>query len=118
MTVRSHDQYNTTIYGHDDRYRGVRGYRRVVFISRADLDVLGWTTGQLVDIHSIWHDGERHARGFTLVEYDIPRGNLASYFPETNPLVPLGSVAERAGTPTSKAIAVRMTPSAAGTVAS
>ena len=117
MSVRSHDQYNTTVYGLDDRYRGVRGYRRVVFIARADLDALGWTAGQLVDIHSVWHDGERHARGFTLVEYDIPRGCLASYFPEANALVPLDHVAERAGTPASKAIPVRLDPSTPGTVA-
>jgi len=118
MTVRSHDQYNTTVYGLDDRYRGVRGLRRVVFIHRDDLAMLGLCAGHLVDLHSRWHDGERSVPGFTLVEYDIPRGNLASYFPETNPLVPLASVAERAGTPTSKAIAVRLTPSAAGTTAS
>ncbi|HWT17126.1 MAG TPA: FdhF/YdeP family oxidoreductase [Patescibacteria group bacterium] len=118
MTVRSHDQYNTTVYGLDDRYRGVRGLRRVVFIHRDDLAMLGFRPGDIVDIHSNWHDGERVANGFTLVEYDLPRGNLASYFPETNVLVPLDSVAERAGTPTSKAIAVRLTASAAGTVAS
>lgn len=118
MTVRSHDQYNTTVYGLDDRYRGVRGLRRVVFIHRDDLALLGLQPGDLVDLHSAWHDGERRVTGFTLVEYDIPRGNLASYFPETNPLVPLDSVAERAGTPTSKAIPVRLTRSAPGTAAS
>ncbi|AXK70865.1 CbbBc protein [Lysobacter sp. TY2-98] len=118
MTVRSHDQYNTTIYGLDDRYRGVLGLRRVCFINARDLSKYGWEPGQLVDITSVWHDGERTVQGFTLVDYDIPDGCLASYFPETNPLVPLDSVAERAGTPTSKAIAVRLTPSAAGTVAS
>ena len=118
MTVRSHDQYNTTVYGLDDRYRGVRGLRRVVFIHRDDLAMLGFQPGDLVDLHSAWHDGERRVSGFTLVEYDIPRGNLASYFPETNPLVPLDSVADRAGTPTSKAIAVRLTRSAPGTTAS
>ncbi|WP_133500577.1 FdhF/YdeP family oxidoreductase [Cognatilysobacter terrigena] len=117
MTVRSHDQYNTTIYGLDDRYRGVLGLRRVCFINARDLAKHGLQSGQLVDITSVWHDGERTVRGFTLVEYDIPDGCLASYFPETNPLVPLDSVAERAGTPTSKAIDVRLTPSAAGTVA-
>ena len=114
MSVRSHDQYNTTIHSHDDRYRGVRGYRRVLFIARADLDALGWAAGQLVDITSIWHDGERRATGFTLVEHDIPRGCLACYFPEANALVPLDHVAERAGTPASKAIPVRLSPSAAG----
>lgn len=117
MSVRSHDQYNTTIYGNDDRYRGVRGYRRVLFISRADLDGHGWAAGQLVDITCVWHDGERRVAGFTLVEHDIPPGCLACYFPEANALVPLDHVAERAGTPASKAIPVRLDPSAPGTVA-
>jgi molybdopterin-dependent oxidoreductase alpha subunit len=107
-TLRSHDQYNTTVYGLDDRYRGVRGYRRVCFISRADLDRLGFEAGEWVDITSLWHDGERIARSFLLVEYDIPAGCLASYYPETNGLVPLDSYAERARTPTSKSIAVRL----------
>lgn len=118
MTVRSHDQYNTTIYGLDDRYRGVRGLRRVCFIAAEDLQALGLASGDLVDIHSLWHDGERTVRGFTLVEYAIPRGCLAAYFPETNALVPIDHVAERAGTPASKAIPVRLAPSAAGTLAS
>ena len=117
MTVRSHDQYNTTIYGLDDRYRGVRGLRRVCFIARADLDRLGFAAGALVDLISVWHDGERVVTGFTLVEYAIPPGCLASYYPETNPLVPLDSYAERARTPTSKSIPVllhRHDPSQAG----
>jgi molybdopterin-dependent oxidoreductase alpha subunit len=109
MTIRSHDQYNTTVYGLDDRYRGVKGYRRVCFISRADLERLDFEAGQRVDITSVWHDGEREARDFLLVEYDIPPGCLASYFPETNTLVPIDSFAERARTPTSKSIAVRLT---------
>jgi molybdopterin-dependent oxidoreductase alpha subunit len=114
-TLRSHDQYNTTIYGLDDRYRGVRGYRRVCFISRADLERLGLAAGEHVDITSVWHDGDRVARGFLLVEYDIPPGCLASYFPETNELVPLDSYAERARTPTSKSIPVRLSRSADAT---
>ena len=112
-TLRSHDQYNTTIYGLDDRYRGVRGYRRVCFISRSDLERLGYRAGEWVDITSVWHDGERSANGFLLVEYDIPPGCLASYYPETNGLVPLDSHAERARTPTSKSIAVRLSRCAA-----
>jgi molybdopterin-dependent oxidoreductase alpha subunit len=107
-TLRSHDQYNTTIYGLDDRYRGVRGYRRVCFISRTDLERFGFAAGERVDIVSQWHDGERVARDFLLVEYDIPAGCVASYFPETNTLVPLDSYAERARTPTSKSIPVRL----------
>ena len=106
MTVRSHDQYNTTVYSSNDRYRGVHGLRRVCFISRADLDALGFIDGEHVDLVSVWNDGERVAHDFRLVEYDIPAGCLASYFPETNALVPLGSHAERARTPASKSIPV------------
>ncbi|MGH8029298.1 MAG: FdhF/YdeP family oxidoreductase [Arenimonas sp.] len=108
MTIRSHDQYNTTIYGLDDRYRGVHGYRRVLFIARADLDRLGLVDGGFVDVHSVWHDGERTALAFRLVQYDIPAGCVAAYFPETNALVPIDSFAEHARTPTSKDIPVRL----------
>jgi len=110
LTTRSHDQYNTTIYGLDDRYRGVFGQRRVVFINPADIKQLGFKDGDWVDIHTAWSDGvERRADRFRLVGYDIPRGNLAAYYPETNPLVPLSSTAIDAGTPTSKAIPVILT---------
>ncbi|MFC5578833.1 FdhF/YdeP family oxidoreductase [Lysobacter niabensis] len=112
MTVRSHDQYNTTVYGLDDRYRGVHGLRRVCFISREDLQRHGFGDGELVDIVSVWNEAggvrEREVHGFRLVEYDIPPGCLAAYFPETNPLVPLDSYAERARTPASKSIPVRL----------
>ncbi|MBT0569198.1 FdhF/YdeP family oxidoreductase [Curvibacter sp. CHRR-16] len=109
-TVRSHDQYNTTIYGMDDRYRGVWGHRRVVFINRDDLKAIGMKAGDWVDITSVYSDGDhRKVEKFVLVEYDIPRGCLASYFPETNALVPLSSVAIGAGTPTSKSIPVVLT---------
>ena len=107
-TIRSHDQYNTTVYGLDDRYRGVHGERRVCFANADDLAALGLADGERVDITSVWHDGERTVHGFLLVAYDLPRGCLASYFPETNPLVPLDSHAERARTPTSKSIPVRL----------
>ncbi|MBX3710493.1 MAG: FdhF/YdeP family oxidoreductase [Lysobacter sp.] len=106
MTVRSHDQYNTTVYSANDRYRGVHGLRRVCFISRADLDAQRLSDGEHVDLVSVWDDGERVARDFRLVEYDIPAGCLASYFPETNALVPLAHHAERARTPASKSIPV------------
>lgn len=107
LTTRSHDQYNTTIYGMDDRYRGVFGQRRVVFIHAQDIRALGMNDGDWVDIRTVWDDGqERRADGFRLVAYDIPRGNLAAYYPETNPLVPLSAVAANAGTPTSKSIPV------------
>ncbi|WP_371869514.1 FdhF/YdeP family oxidoreductase [Telluria antibiotica] len=110
MTMRSHDQYNTTIYGMDDRYRGVFGMRRVVFANPLDLAMIGLAAGQWVDITSVWDDGiERRADRFMLVAYDIPRGCLGAYYPETNPLVPLDSVANGAGTPTSKSIPVLLT---------
>jgi len=110
-TVRSHDQYNTTIYGLDDRYRGVYGQRRVVFIHAEDLRAIGMKAGDWVDIESLYEDGEaRRAARFLLVEYDIPRGCLASYYPETNGLLPLSSFALEARTPTSKSIPVRLLP--------
>ncbi|RZJ02589.1 MAG: FdhF/YdeP family oxidoreductase, partial [Rubrivivax sp.] len=112
FTTRSHDQYNTTIYGMDDRYRGVYGQRRVVFIHAEDLRTLGLKDGDWVDLQTVWDDGqERRADGFKLVSYDIPRGCLAAYYPETNPLVPLESTAISAGTPTSKSIPVVLVPS-------
>ncbi|NYE60915.1 molybdopterin-dependent oxidoreductase alpha subunit [Duganella sp. 1224] len=111
MTMRAHDQYNTTIYGLDDRYRGVYGLRRVVFINPADLAMLGLRAGGHVDIVSVWDDQvTRRAGRFLLVEYDIPRGCLGAYFPETNDLVPLHSTADGAGTPTSKSIPVLLEP--------
>ncbi|MCY0386133.1 FdhF/YdeP family oxidoreductase [Robbsia sp. Bb-Pol-6] len=107
MTTRSHDQYNTTIYALDDRYRGVYGQRRVVFVNAEDLAMLGFQAGEWVDITTVWEDGiERRADGFLLVAYDIPRGCVGAYYPETNPLVPLNSVADIANTPTSKSIPV------------
>jgi len=108
MTVRSHDQYNTTIYGLDDRYRGVHGGRRVVFVNPADMAELGVVEREVVDLVSEWHDGERVAEAFTVVPYDLPRRCAASYFPEANPLVPLDSVADRSRTPTSKSIVIRL----------
>ncbi|MDP9897883.1 FdhF/YdeP family oxidoreductase [Variovorax ginsengisoli] len=113
MTTRSHDQYNTTIYGQDDRYRGVFGQRRVVFIHAADIQALGMKDGDWVDLQTVWDDGQqRRADRFKLVAYGIPRGNLAAYYPETNALVPLSAVALHAGTPTSKSIPVVLVPSA------
>ncbi|WP_337261923.1 MULTISPECIES: FdhF/YdeP family oxidoreductase [unclassified Serratia (in: enterobacteria)] len=107
QTLRSHDQYNTTIYGLDDRYRGVYGQREVLFIHPQDLADLGLQEGELVDIETLWHDGVvRKVSGFKLVSYAIPRGNLAAYYPETNPLVPLTSFGDGTGTPTSKSIPV------------
>lgn len=109
QTVRSHDQYNTTIYGLDDRYRGVKGGRRVVFVNPADLARLGVEDGASVDLVSIWQDGvERRAPGFRVVGYPTARGCAAAYFPETNVLVPLDSTAQVSNTPTSKSVVVRL----------
>ena len=108
-TVRSHDQYNTTIYGMDDRYRGVFGQRRVVFIHAEDIRALGMKEGDWVDLQTVWDDGQqRSAERFRLVAYDIPRGCIAAYYPETNPLVPLSATAIVAGTPSSKSIPVQL----------
>jgi molybdopterin-dependent oxidoreductase alpha subunit len=107
QTLRSHDQYNTTIYGLDDRYRGVYGQREVLFIHPEDLADLGLQDGELVEIETLWNDGiTRKVSGFKLVSYAIPRGNLAAYYPETNPLVPLASFGDGTGTPTSKSVPV------------
>jgi molybdopterin-dependent oxidoreductase alpha subunit len=107
MTTRSHDQYNTTVYALDDRYRGVFGMRRVVFIHPADIAMLGFEDGDWVDLKTVWDDGiERRADHFRLVAYDIPRGCIGAYYPETNPLVPLSSVGDICNTPTSKSIPV------------
>jgi molybdopterin-dependent oxidoreductase alpha subunit len=108
QTVRSHDQYNTTIYGLDDHYRGIKGGRRVVFVHADDIAELGFADGQLVDLVSEWRDGERRAPGFRLVAYATTRGCAAAYFPETNVLVPLDSTADTSGTPTSKSVVIRL----------
>jgi molybdopterin-dependent oxidoreductase alpha subunit len=108
QTIRSHDQFNTTIYGMDDRYRGVRGGRHVVYVNPDDLAGLGIRDGQIVDLVSEWSDGERRATGFRVVAYPTARGCAAAYFPETNVLVPLDHTAEVSGTPVSKSIVVRL----------
>jgi anaerobic selenocysteine-containing dehydrogenase len=108
QTIRSHDQFNTTIYGLDDRYRGVRSGRRVVFVNSRDLADLGLRDGQLVDLVSEFPDRERRARSFRVVAYPIAAGTCAAYFPETNVLVPLDSTAEGSNTPTFKSITVRL----------
>ncbi len=111
QTIRSHDQYNTTVYGRDDRYRGIKDGRRVLFVSPADLASRGLEDGQHVDIVSEWTDGvERRAEGFRLVSYPTATDCCAAYFPETNVLVPLDSTADRSGTPTSKSVVVRLEP--------
>ncbi|MCW2855797.1 MAG: Formate dehydrogenase [Marmoricola sp.] len=108
QTLRSHDQFNTTIYGLDDRYRGIKAGRRVVFVNPADLDALGFADGQYVDLVSVWSDGDRRAAGFRVVAYATARGCAAAYFPETNVLVPLDAVAHTSNTPASKSVVIRL----------
>jgi anaerobic selenocysteine-containing dehydrogenase len=113
QSMRSHDQYNTTIYGLDDRYRGIKDGRRVVFVHPSDIASAGLTDGDMVDLVSEWTEPsgsvtERRAKAFRLVGYPTARGCAATYFPEANPLVPLDSVAETSNTPTSKSIVVRL----------
>lgn len=119
QTLRSHDQYNTTVYGLDDRYRGVKGGRRVVFMNPSDIEALGLTAGERVDLVSEYHDAggnlqERRAKDFLVIGYSTPVGNAAAYYPETNPLVPLDHTAEKSNTPVSKAIVVRVEPASGG----
>jgi len=113
QTMRSHDQYNTTIYGLDDRYRGVKGGRRVLFVNTRDIEKLGYRDGDHVDLISEWKNRsgsieERRADNFRLVAYPTPVGNAAAYYPETNPLIPLDHVADKSNTPVSKAVLIRL----------
>jgi molybdopterin-dependent oxidoreductase alpha subunit len=108
MTVRSHDQYNTTIYGLEDRYRGVKGDRRVVLVNRDDLRELGLVDGQSVDITSHFQGETRTARRFVALAYDIPRGCACTYFPEANALVPARHVAQGSNTPASKSVVITL----------
>jgi molybdopterin-dependent oxidoreductase alpha subunit len=113
QTMRSHDQFNTTVYGLDDRYRGIHHGRRVVFVGAADLAELGLADGDVVDLVSEWEDGiARRVDGFRIVEYSTPKGCAAAYYPETNPLIPLESTAAFSNTPTSKWVVVRLEPAA------
>lgn len=113
QTIRSHDQYNTTIYALNDRYRGIQAGRRVVLVNSEDMPGLGVAEGDVVDLLGIADDGvTRRANRFRVVAYPTAAGCAAAYYPETNPLVPLDSVAEISGTPTSKSVIVRMVPSA------
>jgi molybdopterin-dependent oxidoreductase alpha subunit len=106
MSVRSHDQFNTTIYGLDDRYRGIHNERRVIFLNRDDAREMNLKQGDVVDLTSHYQGEERKARHFIVVPYDIPRRSAATYFPETNVLVPIDSVAEKSDTPTSKFVII------------
>lgn len=115
QTLRSHDQFNTTIYGLDDRYRGIGGGRRVVLVHPEDAAELGLADGSYCDLVSEWADTERRAPHFKVVHYPTARGCAAAYYPETNVLVPLDSVAETSNTPTSKSIVVRFEPDSGAT---
>ncbi|GAA3052204.1 oxidoreductase alpha (molybdopterin) subunit [Actinokineospora globicatena] len=115
QTLRSHDQYNTTIYGLDDRYRGIKDGRRVVLVNPQDITDLGLADGQLVTLISEWPEDptgvvERHAHRFRVVAYDTTRGCAAAYFPEANSLIPLDSTADTSNTPTSKSVVIRLEP--------
>ena len=102
MTLRSHDQYNTTIYGLDDRYRGIKGNRRILMMNPVDMLDRNWKTRQKIDIKSHFQGQTRTSENWLVIPYEIPSGNIAAYFPEANELVPLDSTAELSNTPTSK----------------
>jgi len=113
QTLRSHDQFNTTIYGLSDRYRGIEGGRRVVFVNRDDITALGLRDGDLVDLVTHWpgDDSDRRAESFRVVEYDTPLGTAAAYYPETNPLIPLDHTAVDSNQPASKSVIITLRPS-------
>jgi len=111
MTIRSHDQFNTHIYGLDDRYRGIYGGRRIIFMNPKDMSSAGLRQDQFVDLTSHYEGEKRNALHFQVVPYDIPRGCTATYFPEGNTLVPINSVADRSNTPTSKFVIISVAPS-------
>ena len=109
-TIRSHDQFNTAIYDLDDRYRGISGSRRVILMNEKDIAERGLKQGEVVDITSHFDGKERFAESFIIVKYPIPRDCTAAYFPETNLLIPIGSVAEKSNCPTSKLIKITVKP--------
>ncbi|GAA4446551.1 FdhF/YdeP family oxidoreductase [Nibrella saemangeumensis] len=110
MTIRSHDQFNTTVYDYNDRYRGVYGERRVIFMNAQDMQERGIGEKQLVNITSHFEGQQRKLEKFIAIPYDIPKGNTAAYYPEANPLVPIASVAHISNTPTSKFIIITVEP--------
>jgi len=107
-TIRSHDQFNTTIYGLDDRYRGIHQERRVIFMNEQDIALAGFKAGDKVDLISNYNGVERVARLFVIVPYNIPERNTATYYPEANVLVPIDSVAEKSNTPASKLVYIKI----------
>ena len=108
MTIRSHDQFNTTIYTNNDRYRGISGSRNVVLMSAMDMDKMRLRTGEVVGLQTV-HQGRRLvSKGWHVIPYDIPVGSIATYFPESNRLIPIESVADDSNTPTSKSVMVEV----------
>ena len=114
ITIRSHDQFNTTIYGLDDRYRGIYQERRVVLMNPDDMSKAGFTTRQVVNLISRYNGTERCANKFIVVPFDIPEGCIATYFPEANVLVPVDAVARGSKTPVSKSVVVTIKPNNPG----
>lgn len=108
MTIRSHDQFNTTIYGLDDRYRGIYNERRVVIMNEKDMEAEGLKMLDVVNLISEYNGVIREANRFLVVPFDIPRGDIATYFPEANTLIPIDSYADKSHTPTSKSVVVRI----------
>jgi molybdopterin-dependent oxidoreductase alpha subunit len=108
MTIRTHDQFNTTIYGLDDRYRGVYNERRVVLMNEKDIAAAGLRMNDVVDLYSHFNGVTRESRKYLVVPYDIPQGDVATYFPEANTLIPIDSFADKSLTPTSKSVVITM----------
>ena len=110
ITNRTHDQYNTTIYGMDDRYRGILGERRVVLLNKKDMQKQGLRQEQVVDLIGEYKGETRRANKFKVIEYDVAEGCCVTYFPEANVLVPLKSVAKGSNTPVSKFVEIKIEP--------
>ena len=106
MTIRTHDQFNTTIYGLDDRYRGVYNERRVVLMNANDMKNADLRMNDVVDLFSEFNGVKRESKRYIVVPYDIPEGNVATYFPEANALIPIDSFADKSLTPTSKSVVI------------
>lgn len=116
-TIRSHDQYNTTIYSNNDRYRGVYNNRLVIFMNRDDMKDRELENGTVIGLETYSDDGyRRYVDGLTVIDYPMPRGAIAGYYPELNPLLPLGYFDRISGTPAAKSIPVRVVPSVASGV--
>jgi anaerobic selenocysteine-containing dehydrogenase len=116
MTIRSHDQFNTTIYGEDDRYRGILGGRRVIFMNSEDIAERGFRAGEKIDITSHFENETREVQKFMVVAYEIPRRCVACYFPEANPLAQIKNIADESRQPVYKSLVVTLAASALRTV--